>query len=245
MTSLTSSELAAIRNQLDGKFRRIVADGAAPPLRAHGFRRKGLRFTKDINPKIVWVVDFEHSTWSERGKKSFSLQFGAFVPGFHDVYAFRRDPNDPRARERLSAPGCPLPGLLGHVGGDPHSPWLELGVDSSDDEIRRLSEHMRMRIESYVLPWLERFHTLDGIVRALKEPPELRKKESEVTYHTLMANRFQAAAAVEFVADEHEAALETVKSAFAQWTRRRRPEFLSEFSEHLRSMIEAVRRSRS
>lgn len=243
MNSLSSSESSAIRKELDKKFRRIVADGVAPPLRARGFRRKGLRFTKDINAKIIWVVDFEHSTWSERGKKSFSLQFGAFVPGFHDVHAFRRDPNDPRARERLSAPGCPLPGLLGHVGGDPHSPWLELGVDSSDDEIQRLSEHMRMRIETYVLPWLARFHTLDDIVKALKGPPEMKKKESEVTYHTLMNNRYQAAAAVEFVAGEYEAALETVKTAFAQWTRQRRPEFLSEFSEHLRSMIEAARRN--
>lgn len=176
------------------------------------------------------------------GRKSVLAPIRRVVPGFHDVRAFRRDPNDPMARERLSGAGCPLPGLLGHVGDDPHPPWLEFYVDASDEEIRGLSEHVRMRVETYVLPWLERFHTLDDIVKALKEPPQLKKKESEVTYHTLMDDRYRAAAAVEFVAGEHEVALKTVKSAFAQWTRRRRPEFLSEFNDHLLSMIEAVRR---
>jgi hypothetical protein len=242
MASLTSNELAAIKKQLDAKFRTIVSQGIAPPLLARGFRRKGFRFMKPIAARIIWVVDFDHSTWTERGEKAFSLQFGAFVPGFHDVSAFRRDPNDPKARERLSGAGCPLPGLLGHVGDDPHPPWLEFYVDASDDEIRGLSQHMRMRVETYVLPWLERFRTLNDVVRALKRPPEMKKKQSEVTYHTLMDDRYRAAAAVEFVAGEHEAALKTVKSAFAQWPRRRRPEFLSEFNDHLVSMIEAVRR---
>lgn len=228
------AETKLVRKQLNAIFQRIVSTGFSPAFRADGFAKIGATYRKEISDKLCWIVRFDHGSYIKNKSKVFSLRFGPYPYRFWPVFC-----GFPEWPDTFTGMSCPVDEILGRLEGDPFPGWIELRVGMSETEIDAIAAQVRLRVERFIIPWLNQFRTIGEIIEQVLIPRKTGNPDSPI-HQSAMAEKYRRAAALYFLDGDHAAALACLDTVLLDYPFRYAPEAMVEYQNTMRRMVAAA-----
>ncbi len=123
----------------------IVALGATPLLKAHGYRKSGRSFHVRAG-EVLKVVAFQSSMWNMPDSARFTINLNVALPFFHEAFMGQPFPGNP-------ASAVPIVGKrIGHLMPVRRDYWWEL-TPSSD--VAQIASDVNQALSLYGIPFLD------------------------------------------------------------------------------------------
>lgn len=133
---------------LDRRLQSVLSSVVTPPLRRHGFRKKGLNYVS-VSEEMSWLVNVQKSQWSARGEVQFTLNAGAYVPGVVSCFSGRDEPKKPTLAD------CCLSARIGMLGPWHVDKWWELTESNgSNSALSEVAEDLEGCVQDWLIPFL-------------------------------------------------------------------------------------------
>lgn len=127
-----------------------IQEGADHLLLPIGFRKKVRNYNRTSADGLIQVLSFGMSPYWSAFYGEFSIECGVFVPEIHEL--------EFKPKSFVGTPDCALRARIGELSGVEDKTW------NLKDNLTELSNDVNRRIQTLVLPFLDRFATRKDIV---------------------------------------------------------------------------------
>lgn len=159
----------------------VLKAGLTPALRARGFRKERALYIAELG-EVSWLVDIQKSRLNDPSEAQFTVNGGVYVPGVVSGYLRRPDPKTPKM------PDCCLSVRIGMLDESRLDKWWKVAASDRPDADDEIALDVRHRVESQLLPFLERFASAASVAEFLERPMDrvsgLVQPQSSALRHT-------------------------------------------------------------
>lgn len=142
-------------------------------LKSLGFRSQGRTFRRVLPSGFIYVINFQMGSYpvGEHAEipgfrcnlyGQFTVNLGVFLPEVHEVLKPWRHP------KLITEPDCDIRTRLGQAMDGKGDCWWSLAPEYAP----KVQPHVADSLQNAGIPWLERFHTYEDVVREWEQHPE-------------------------------------------------------------------------